>query len=90
LDRRAPCQGEEAELSQSAERIFAGDFIAEAEVKQAALAWVPEVMRFAAPPAADAAVETPPWEELPAEQPERGESEDEALPAEREEVSEAA
>ena len=39
-----------AELSQSAERIFAGDFIGEAEVKQRALAWVPEPMRFAPVP----------------------------------------
>ena len=38
-----------AELAQACERIFAGDFIAEIEVKQTALAWVPEAMRFAAP-----------------------------------------
>lgn len=38
-----------AELSQSCERIFSGDFIAEIEVKEAALAWVPEAMRFAPP-----------------------------------------
>ena len=30
--------------------IFAGNFIGEAEVKQAALAWIPEPMRFAPPP----------------------------------------
>ena len=36
-----------AELAQSCERIFSGDFIAEVEVKEAALAWVPEAMRFA-------------------------------------------
>lgn len=56
-----------AELSQSAERIFAGDFIEDIEVKKRALAWVPAEMLFAAPedfgPAAD---ETPPWEEEPA------------------------
>lgn len=58
-----------AELSQSAERIFAGDFIGEAEVKQRALAWVPEPMRFAAAPEAVASAqsdELPPWEEEPA------------------------
>jgi ParB family chromosome partitioning protein len=44
-------KAKKAELVQSCERIFAGDFIAEPEVKQAALAWVPEAMRFA--PAAD-------------------------------------
>ncbi len=36
-----------AELAEACERIFAGDVIAEAEVKAAALAWVPEAMRFA-------------------------------------------
>lgn len=38
-----------AELAQSCERIFSGNLIAEVEVKEAALAWVPEVMRFAPP-----------------------------------------
>jgi ParB family chromosome partitioning protein len=37
-----------AELSQACERIFSGDFIAEIDVKEAALAWVPGPMRFAA------------------------------------------
>ena len=40
-----------AELAQSSERIFSGDFIGEVEVKNAALAWVPEAMRFAPAPA---------------------------------------
>ena len=40
-----------AELAQSCERIFSGDFIGEVEVKEAALAWVPEAMRFASTPA---------------------------------------
>ncbi|MGQ0588668.1 MAG: chromosome partitioning protein ParB [Sphingosinicella sp.] len=35
-----------AELAQSSERIFSGDFIGEVEVKEAALAWVPGAMRF--------------------------------------------
>jgi ParB family transcriptional regulator, chromosome partitioning protein len=39
-----------AELAQSCERIFSGDFIGEVEVKDAALAWVPEAMRFAPAP----------------------------------------
>jgi ParB family chromosome partitioning protein len=57
-----------AELSQSAERIFAGEIIAEAELKERALAWVPEPMRFAAPgPAAANVDETPPWEDDPAD-----------------------
>jgi ParB family chromosome partitioning protein len=62
------CKGKKAELSQSAERIFAGDFIGEVEVKESALAWLPEAMRFAPPPAAEPAEETPPWEHDPAEQ----------------------
>jgi ParB family chromosome partitioning protein len=37
-----------AELAQTCERIFSGDCIAEPEVKEAALAWVPDAMRFAA------------------------------------------
>ena len=35
-----------AELAAAAERIFSGNFIAEIETKQAAIAWVPDVMRF--------------------------------------------
>jgi ParB family chromosome partitioning protein len=42
-------KAKKAELAQACERIFAGDFIAEAGVKQAALAWVPEAMRFGSP-----------------------------------------
>lgn len=38
-----------AELAQACERVFSGDFIAAAEAKQAALAWLPEAMRFAPP-----------------------------------------
>ena len=57
-------KAKKAELSQSAERIFAGEFIEEVEVKERALAWVPDAMRFAPAPAAEAA-DTPPWEESP-------------------------
>ena len=39
-------KAKKAELAQACERIFAGDFIADVEVKEAALAWVPEAMRF--------------------------------------------
>jgi ParB family chromosome partitioning protein len=39
-------RAKKAELAQACERIFSGDIIAEAEVKAAALAWVPEAMRF--------------------------------------------
>jgi ParB family transcriptional regulator, chromosome partitioning protein len=39
-------KSKKAELAQSCERIFAGNFIAEAEVRMAALAWVPQPMRF--------------------------------------------
>ncbi len=61
-------KGKKAELSQSAERIFAGDFIGEVEVKERALAWVPDAMRFKPAPAAGPAEETPPWEDDPAEE----------------------
>jgi ParB family chromosome partitioning protein len=57
-----------AELSQSAERIFAGDFIGEVEAKERALAWVPGPMRFAPLPevvAGSQSDELPPWEEEP-------------------------
>jgi ParB family chromosome partitioning protein len=58
-----------AELSQSAERILAGDVIADVEVKQRALGWVPEPMRFAPaaePAGAHNADELAPWEDEPA------------------------
>ncbi len=42
------------ELAASAERIFAGNFITEVEVKERALAWLPAAMRFA-----DASGDTP-------------------------------
>jgi ParB family chromosome partitioning protein len=58
-------KGKKAELSQSAERIFAGDFIGEVEVKERAIAWVPDAMRFAPAPVAEPAEETPPWEDQP-------------------------
>jgi len=48
-----------AELAQACERIFSGDFIGEIEVKEAALAWVPEAMRFAPPPAAPNEADAP-------------------------------
>lgn len=35
------------DLAMSAERVFAGNYITEVEVRERALAWVPEVMRFA-------------------------------------------
>jgi ParB family chromosome partitioning protein len=41
-----------AELAASAERVFAGTYITDAEVRERALAWVPDVMRFAEPPGA--------------------------------------
>jgi ParB family transcriptional regulator, chromosome partitioning protein len=40
-------KAKKAELAQSCERIFAGEFIAEVDLKEAALAWVPDAMRFA-------------------------------------------
>lgn len=49
-----------AELAQGCERIFSGDFIAEVEVKEAALGWVPDAMRFAPPPAVETEIDEPP------------------------------
>ncbi len=43
-------KSKKAELASACERIFAGDFIAEVEVKDAALAWLPNAMRFGAAP----------------------------------------
>ncbi len=43
-------KAKKTELAQACERIFAGDFIAEVEVKEAALAWLPDAMRFGAAP----------------------------------------
>ncbi|HTU09757.1 MAG TPA: ParB/RepB/Spo0J family partition protein [Allosphingosinicella sp.] len=69
-------KAKKVELAETCERVFAGDFICDAEVKQAALAWVPKVMRFAVPatkalPEDDGEVrppvesDVPPWEERP-------------------------
>jgi ParB family chromosome partitioning protein len=57
-------KSKKAELSETAERIFAGH-AAPADVKERALAWVPEAMRFAAASEAPANVpdESPPWED---------------------------
>lgn len=43
-------KAKKAELAQSCERLFAGELVVEAEVRAAALAWVPEAMRFASVP----------------------------------------
>lgn len=48
------------DLAMSAERVFAGTYITEVEVREKALAWVPEVMRFtsAPPEAGDPEIDT--------------------------------
>lgn len=61
-------RSKKAELSEAAERIFAGESIAEVELRAKALAWVPDAMRFAAAPAADPVEQTPPWEDGAAEE----------------------
>ena len=48
-----------AELAAAAERIFSGNFIAEIETKQAAVAWIPDVMRFAGQPSEAGSAERP-------------------------------
>jgi len=57
-------KAKKAELSETAERIFAGQ-VAPADVKERALAWVPEAMRFVPAPQmpVDEQDETPPWED---------------------------
>jgi ParB family transcriptional regulator, chromosome partitioning protein len=46
-----------AELAATCEKIFGGDHILDAEVKQAALAWTPDLMRFGSEPDVSAADE---------------------------------
>lgn len=48
-----------ADLAASAERVFAGTYITEAEVRERALAWVPDVMRFASPTSSEPEAEAP-------------------------------
>jgi ParB family chromosome partitioning protein len=57
-------KSKKAELSETAERIFAGS-VAPKKVKKRALAWLPEPMRFAPEPeqVAAASDDRPPWEE---------------------------
>lgn len=45
------------DLAMSAERVFGGTYITEVDVRERALAWVPEAMRFASPMAVKAEVE---------------------------------
>jgi ParB family chromosome partitioning protein len=52
-----------APLCEAAQRICAGEFIAEVDVKARALAWLPEAMRFGAGTEEEVADGTPPWEE---------------------------
>jgi ParB family chromosome partitioning protein len=85
-------KAKKAELAQSCERMFSGDFIAEVEVKEAALAWVPEVMRFASAPAPAAPEES---ELETSDEPEAAEGtkqvgENSRGPAAEEEIEEAA
>lgn len=46
-----------SDLAMSAERVFAGTYITEVEVRERALAWVPEPMRFGPVPADDIKIE---------------------------------
>jgi ParB family chromosome partitioning protein len=71
-------KSKKAELSETAERIFAGS-VAPKKVKKRALAWLPEPMRFAPSPeqVAAASDDTPPWEEA---SPEGGPPTEEAEP----------
>ena len=51
------------DLAMSAERVFAGTYITEVEVRERALAWVPEVMRFASAAPVEAEQDEPPLAE---------------------------
>jgi ParB family chromosome partitioning protein len=79
-------KAKKVELAQACERIFSGDFIAEVEVKRAALAWVPQAMRFAAI-ADEAAPDGSAGEQSPADDPDEIASADEPI---AEEIEEAA
>ncbi len=48
-----------ADLAASAERVFAGTYITEADVRERALAWVPDVMRFPSSSPGEPAAESP-------------------------------
>ncbi|MDE1918802.1 MAG: ParB/RepB/Spo0J family partition protein [Sphingomonadales bacterium] len=63
------------DLAAAAERLFAGDVLVEAEVKERALTWLPDAMRFDHSHPADDAPEAPTVAEdaMPGEQPESGE-----------------
>jgi ParB family chromosome partitioning protein len=79
------------DLSASCEKLFAGETIVAPEVKEAALAWVPEAMRFRAiaasetedePTSTDAGVEAEPEDEGEAPEPAEGQDVDAAEPVE--------
>lgn len=67
-------KAKKAELAEACERIFAGEFIGEADVKQAALAWVPVEMRFAPPVVVEAGDKAGPDDRGVALDPETGPS----------------
>lgn len=52
-----------AELASAAERIFSGNFIGDADVKDRAQAWIPAIMRFGTADVQDHAEEGPPAED---------------------------
>jgi len=79
-----------AELAQTCERIFSGDFIAEVQVKEAALAWVAEAMRFAPVPAETAPHEPESGSTLETEATERRGDGEGAAPEPSEQIEEAA
>ncbi|MFS6807266.1 hypothetical protein WHL19_14490, partial [Staphylococcus aureus] len=51
------------EISTSCEKLFAGEAITEAETKEAALAWVPDAMRFDAVGTAELVEDTGPGDD---------------------------
>jgi ParB family chromosome partitioning protein len=82
-------KAKKAELSETAQRVFAGEFIGEVEVKERALSWVPEPMRFASAPAAEPIDDLPPWEEEEAFEPPNAGNQQAAAPGANEDGNEA-
>lgn len=72
------------DLAMSAERVFAGTYITEVEVRERALAWVPEVMRFGAAEteAVEAEAEPDSPDALPEARPDTGANDDHQTPRE--------
>lgn len=78
------------EISSSCQKLFAGESIVEPEVKEAALAWVPDAMRFLDKPSGDVDSSEPCEAERPEAQEQGGQADEAGTPDETdEEIDEA-